>query len=64
MQEENSKEVSQVYRNGEVVQISTSEIVVGEIMKVAIGDVVTNLFKHCIIFCFQLHFCLDFTLMD
>jgi magnesium-transporting ATPase (P-type) len=40
LQEENSKEVSQVYRNGEVVQISTSEIVVGEIMKVAIGDVV------------------------
>jgi len=39
LQQQNDKDVCQVYRNGKSTQIPTSEVVVGELMKVNIGDI-------------------------
>jgi len=40
LQEENDKEVCEVYRNAHSMHIQTSELVVGDLIKVSIGDVV------------------------
>ena len=40
LQEENDKEVCEVYRDGHTCNIPVSDIVVGDLMKVSIGDIV------------------------
>lgn len=39
LQAENEKEVCQVFRNGEAMELPVNELVVGDLMKVRVGDV-------------------------